>query len=144
MTTAGLECGELTADKNSGIVTHLGRTPSSSGGYVHMKYRGVVIKAHRVMWIAHMGRIPRGRVINHRNGVRNDNRLANLECVRQQQNLLHGLKSPLYVGMYPEENVPEVSPEFAQALAALMKQGEPTRVQLQAFIEHYRKAARRG
>jgi hypothetical protein len=37
------------------------------------------IKQHRVVWEAHHGPIPKGAVIHHRNGIKHDNRIENLE-----------------------------------------------------------------
>jgi len=44
---------------------------------------------HRCVWEAHKGPIPKGLEINHINGVRNDNRIENLELVTKSGNALH-------------------------------------------------------
>jgi hypothetical protein len=44
---------------------------------------------HRVVWEACIGPIPDGLVINHKNAVRTDNRLVNLEACTQSQNVRH-------------------------------------------------------
>jgi hypothetical protein len=53
--------------------------------------------AHHLIWEAVHGPVPDGLEINHRNGIKADNRIANLEVVTRQQNVLHayatGLKS---------------------------------------------------
>ena len=52
------------------------------------------------MWAAHVGRIPEGLQINHKNGVKADNQLENLELVTRSENMLHasrlGLLKPVY------------------------------------------------
>jgi hypothetical protein len=47
---------------------------------------------HRVVWAAFNGEIPSGVEINHKNGVRDDNRLENLELVTRSENMLHGVR----------------------------------------------------
>lgn len=52
---------------------------------------------HRIVWCAANGPVPEGMEINHLNGIKADNRLANLEAVTRSENVLHafriGLKS---------------------------------------------------
>jgi len=47
-------------------------------------------KVHRLVVSAFIGPIPEGMQVNHKNGVRTDNRLENLEVVTPQQNTRHG------------------------------------------------------
>ena len=42
--------------------------------------------SHRLIYIMHEGDIPEGLVIDHKNGIRNDNRIDNLRVVTRQQN----------------------------------------------------------
>lgn len=51
------------------------------------KRRGVIV--HRAVWEAYVEPIPKGMWINHKNGVRHDNRLENLECDTPSHNHLH-------------------------------------------------------
>lgn len=67
-------------------------------GYVHAQTtvggRGgqrVCLKAHRLVWEAVHGPIPAGLEPNHKNGVRHDNRIANLELVTRSENVLHAI-----------------------------------------------------
>jgi hypothetical protein len=48
-----------------------------------------IVLAHRVIWIAAHGDIPDGYEINHKNGIKNDNRLCNIECVTRSENTKH-------------------------------------------------------
>jgi hypothetical protein len=48
--------------------------------------------AHRVVWEAFVGPIAPGLQINHKNGVKDDNRLSNLEVVTPSENTLHGFR----------------------------------------------------
>ncbi len=60
--------------------------------------------AHRLVWEAFNGPIPDGLEINHRNGVKDDNRLENLEVVTASQNKLHSI---YVLGKYPTSNKPK-------------------------------------
>lgn len=48
--------------------------------------------AHRLVWESFVGPIPDKMVMNHKNGVRDDNRLENLEVVTQSENIKHGFR----------------------------------------------------
>lgn len=45
--------------------------------------------AHRVVWEAFNGKIPDNMQINHKNGIKDDNRLDNLEVVTPSENTKH-------------------------------------------------------
>lgn len=83
------------------IATHTGRpkcaiiTPHrKSSGYTdyYLCRDGLPAKrtlAHRIIWQAFVGPIPEGLQINHKNGLKADNRLANLEVVTPSENVAH-------------------------------------------------------
>ena len=54
-----------------------------------------LLSAHRLVWQAANGPIPDHLVINHKNGVKTDNRIANLELVTQQDNILQAYRTGL-------------------------------------------------
>lgn len=57
-------------------------------GYIALRICGKAYKAHRIAWLIFHGRWPT-HDIDHRNGVRSDNRIANLrdvDCVTNCQN----------------------------------------------------------
>jgi hypothetical protein len=65
--------------------------------------------AHRLVWRAFRGEIPRGIDVNHRNGVRDDNRLENLELVTRSENVIHGHRLMGRKGTkLTEQNVQEI------------------------------------
>lgn len=47
---------------------------------------------HRIIWEAVNGPLPEGLQINHKNGDRMDNRIANLEAVTPSENTLHAYR----------------------------------------------------
>ena len=59
--------------------------------------------AHRLVWRHFNGPIPVGLVINHRNGDKADNRLANLEVVTPSENARHATRI-LGVGRCTDQN----------------------------------------
>lgn len=59
-------------------------------GYHQVKLLSLENKAiltHRLVWEVFNGKIPENMLINHKNGVKNDNRLENLELVTHQENM---------------------------------------------------------
>ena len=48
------------------------------------------VRVHRVIWMAFNGEIPNGMEVNHKNEIRNDNRLENLELLTHKENLYYG------------------------------------------------------
>lgn len=53
------------------------------------------VGAHIVVWESVYGPLPKGREINHVNGIKTDNRIVNLEAVSHQQNILHAYRTGL-------------------------------------------------
>ncbi len=51
--------------------------------------------AHRIIWEAVHGPIPAGLEVNHLNGRKADNRLANLALVTRRENVLHAVEAGL-------------------------------------------------
>ena len=50
------------------------------------------LRVHRLVYQTFVGAIPEGWVIDHINGDKGDNRLANLQCITQSQNVLKQIK----------------------------------------------------
>jgi len=50
---------------------------------------------HRLIWAQHNGPIPEELEINHKNGIKSDNRLENIEIVTPHKNVLHAHRTGL-------------------------------------------------
>jgi hypothetical protein len=144
---AHLDAGHLLTNPDTGAVWRWDRdepTPDlAHGDYARVYVAGVWMRDHRVMWIAHRGPIPSGRVINHLNGIKRDNRLVNLECVTQRQNALHGRRATAYSGIYDDQPVSnDLDPAFVDRVMRLMATGEaPSRATLRAMVDEFRESA---
>lgn len=57
--------------------------------------KGKIESVHKLVMEAFVGACPKGLQINHKNGVKTDNRLSNLEYVTQSENMLHAYNSGL-------------------------------------------------
>lgn len=69
----------------------------SPDGYVRVKFgmNEPAVFAHRIIWEQVNGLIPEGMTINHRNGVKDDNRIANLELATVRENIHHAIGNGL-------------------------------------------------
>lgn len=70
--------GGVRADIRAGTVT--------ANGYRKITFMGRLYREHRLAWWLHYGRWPDGD-IDHINGVRDDNRIANLREATRSQNM---------------------------------------------------------
>ncbi len=72
-----------------------------SSGYLQVDARsrtdvpGRMLSSHERIWTAVNVPIPDGFNVNHRNGNKADNRIANLELVTHQENILHAYRTGL-------------------------------------------------
>lgn len=83
---------KLQFDFANGIVIGVRGSPVGSvkrHGYIEVFDAGKRHLAHRLLWEAANGPIPKGMQINHKNGVKTDNRLSNMELVTPSQNIQH-------------------------------------------------------
>jgi len=100
-----LAAGLWRVDPGLGLVYGVKGRPfirTNSWGYIQIKYRlpehrrmERAVLAHRVIWESEHGTILGDLQINHLNGVKTDNRLANLELVTPSANLRHAIDSGL-------------------------------------------------
>lgn len=57
----------------------------TSGGYIRVGVLGKSYMVHRLAWLLHYGQWPNG-LIDHANGIRDDNRIVNLRDVTRRGN----------------------------------------------------------
>lgn len=73
-------------------------------GYVRVSINGKHQSAHILVYSAFYGEVPKGMVIDHINGVKDDNRLENLRCVTQSENMYNaqrlGHKGQIRIAQY--------------------------------------------
>lgn len=62
-------------------------TSTDKDGYLVARIRGRHFYAHRIIWEMHNGPIPQGMQIDHKDGVKANNRIANLRLSTPQQNI---------------------------------------------------------
>ena len=83
------------ADKNGNVIHIIEKVPTKGSennyGYMRLlvrKYgcRRKHVYVHRFVWECFNGTIPEGKVVDHINDVKKDNRLCNLQLLTQQQN----------------------------------------------------------
>ena len=86
-------------DAANGIVYGMRGKPignPTTNGYIAIGRNGYRdMSAHRMIWESVHGPIPAGLQINHINGVKHDNRIANLELVTPKQNIRHAHRNGL-------------------------------------------------
>lgn len=61
-------------------------------GYLQAQFGAKHWMCHRLVWESVHGPIPEGMQVNHINGIKDDNRIANLEIVTPSENLRHAYR----------------------------------------------------
>jgi hypothetical protein len=71
----------------------------TSKGYLHIRLykKGVqfAFRSHRILYMTFKGEILKGYEINHLNGIKDDNRIENLESCTHSENIKHAVQNGL-------------------------------------------------
>jgi DNA-binding NarL/FixJ family response regulator len=80
--------------------------------------------AHRIVYECFCGLIPEGMEINHKNGNKLDNRIANLEVVTRQQNMRHAYDTRLLPNVPARASFSKLSSEGVQVVKYCLSKGQ--------------------
>lgn len=98
---------------NKGRVMHcrILKHHNHTTGYIHFVIRNKCKKQHRLVAESWIEKVPGKDVVNHKNGIKNDNRIENLEWRTQNENMKHayamGLKPRMNGSSHPNSKLKE-------------------------------------
>lgn len=68
-------------------------------GYIGMMHNGKRMFQHKVFWERVNGKVPEGYVIHHKNGIKDDNRIENLEIMsHSKHSSMHHIGNKYWLG----------------------------------------------
>lgn len=94
----------------------------TKNGYMHISINGKQVLMHRFIYEAFNGEIPEGYEIDHKNTVRDDNRLENLRIATPKENR----NNPITKERYKTSNKGKVTPQLIEKLKSMHRQKSGT------------------
>ena len=91
-------------------------------GYMHVCINGKQVLMHRFVYEAFNGEIPEGYEIDHKNTVRDDNRLENLRIATPKENR----NNPITKERYKISNKGKVTPQLIEKLKSMYRKKSDT------------------
>lgn len=91
-------------------------------GYMHVSINGKQVLMHRFVYEAFNGEIPEGYEIDHKNTVRDDNRLENLRIATPKENR----NNPITKERYKTSNKGKVTPQLIEKLKSMYREKSDT------------------
>lgn len=112
---------------------HIKKQRLVNTGYVYVRFRvgkkQVKVSVHRLVMLAFIGECPPGYEVNHKNGIKTDNRLVNLEYVTRLENMIHRSTVLNMIGSGNRK----LSVESVIAIWQLLNDGHPQRAIARQF-----------
>ena len=94
------------------------------------------IQVHRLLWIIYKGIIPYGKEINHKDGIKTNNKLSNLEVVSPTRNKQHAKETGLLGSCKGEKN--SQSKFKDSTILKLRKKFRENKINLNYIINKYK------
>lgn len=76
-------------------------------GYIRITFGGKKVMAHRIVAEAFLGKPKPNQQVNHKNGIKTDNRIDNLEWCSPSENLTHSYRELGRKASFEGKNMPE-------------------------------------
>lgn len=92
---------------------------------VCLNNKGIICAVHRVICETFLGDIPEGYTVNHKDGIKINNKLENLEIVPHRENVIHSYRMGLKKGARGEKAAnAKIDTETAKKIFSLIKSGK--------------------
>lgn len=75
-------------------------------GYMVIRYKGTLLRIHRIVWAKFHQHLAEKMVINHIDGVKSNNSIDNLEMVSESENQIHAYR---HLGKIPNRGAAKLS-----------------------------------
>lgn len=117
--------GRIWRIRNRGVPCSPSRAEyECSSGYLSVSFASENVWAHRLVYQHFYGDIPDGLFVNHKNGVKSDNRPENLEAVTHSANRRHGYR---VLGEKRVAAVAKLTPPQVAEIRGLARSGQAPR-----------------